>query len=251
MSRARPLHGLSDLGKTEFHIHGDWTPDPVDMKTAPVISTSSLQLLKWESGTVWWADRTSRLRWYTAFWGVGMTIWSRLRSMETSCRQMVRMNDDYHGSVIKVCIFKHSTKRVSPTDAKYANGMENKVLRRSPGVLVRVQLLFVLVDYFNEYEMKSMMNRLLVSCTIASFGRSNMWWKAGAPVQMSTKSNSTALYISLSQNLSKLQTLLIRYCLGGFVIPTSTHGIGIVRSAWTSMCDSNYMFRVHFRRTRH
>jgi len=73
------------------------------------------------------------------------------------------MNDNYLGSVIKVCLFKHSTSTISPTDGKYSNGMENQALGRCPGVLVRVRLLFVLIDYCNEYEIRLMLNRYLVN----------------------------------------------------------------------------------------
>jgi len=41
--------------------------------------------------------------------------------------------------------------------------MENNAQLRSPGVLVRVRLDFVLDDYSDEYEMKSMGNRDLVN----------------------------------------------------------------------------------------
>jgi len=73
------------------------------------------------------------------------------------------MNDNYLGSIIKVCLFKQSTNTILPTGAKYSKGMENQALGRSPGVLVIVRLLFVLVDYCNEYEMKLMINRYLVN----------------------------------------------------------------------------------------
>ena len=43
MSSARHLHGLSDLGKTEFHTPGYSTLDQVVMITEQVISTSSLE----------------------------------------------------------------------------------------------------------------------------------------------------------------------------------------------------------------
>jgi hypothetical protein len=46
---------------------------------------------------------------------------------------MVRMNDNYLGSLRKVCLFKHSTNTISPTDAKKANGMEDKALVGSIG----------------------------------------------------------------------------------------------------------------------
>ena len=67
---------------------------------------------------------------------------------------MVRMNDYYQGSGTKVRLFKHLTNTISPTDAKYSNGMENEVLVRSPGVLVGVRFHFVLVDYSDEYQMQ-------------------------------------------------------------------------------------------------
>jgi len=51
---------------------------------------------------------------------------------------MARINDNFQGSVIKVHLFKHSTNTISSTDAKLSNGMENKALGRSRGVLVRV-----------------------------------------------------------------------------------------------------------------
>jgi len=40
------------------------------------------------------------------------------RSMETSCCQIVRINDNFWGSVIKVRLFKQSTNTISPTEAK-------------------------------------------------------------------------------------------------------------------------------------
>jgi hypothetical protein len=76
---------------------------------------------------------------------------------------MVRMNDHDQGSEIMVCPFKHSTNTISPTDATYTNGMENMVQLRSPGVLVRVRFHFVLDDYCDESEMKSMVNKHLVN----------------------------------------------------------------------------------------
>jgi hypothetical protein len=42
--------------------------------------------------------------------------------------QMVKMNDNYLGSVIKVRLFNHSISTISPTVEKLANGMENKAL---------------------------------------------------------------------------------------------------------------------------
>jgi len=169
--------------------------------------------------------------------------------METLCHQMVRMIDNYWGSVFKVCLFKHPTNTVSPTDAKLSNCLENKVLGNSPGVLVRVQLHLMLVDYCNEYEMKSMINRYLVNWIIASLWWSNMWWNTGAPVSWSTKSNSAMPYISLSVNLSTLQSLVIIYCQCGILVPTSANGIRVFGCTWTSKCDSNYMLLVYFRRT--
>jgi hypothetical protein len=49
------------------------------------------------------------------------------------CSQMVKMNDNYLGSVIKLRLLKHSTSTISPTDEKLANGMENQALVRSIG----------------------------------------------------------------------------------------------------------------------
>jgi len=46
---------------------------------------------------------------------------------------MVRMNNNYLGSIIKVLFFKHSTNTISPTDEKYANGMAIKALVGSIG----------------------------------------------------------------------------------------------------------------------
>jgi len=46
------------------------------------------------------------------------TIRSSLRSMETLSCQMVKMNDNYQGSEIKVRLFNHSTNTISPADAK-------------------------------------------------------------------------------------------------------------------------------------
>jgi len=182
MSSGRHLHGLSDWGKTEFHRHGYWTLDPMVMKIERVISTTSLGWLKWEYCMVWWTDPTSRRQWYTGFWSVGRTIWSGLRSMETSCHQMVRMNHNYQSSEMKVLLFTHSTNTISPTDAPWAIRMENKAQLRSPGILVRIRFHFVLDDYSDEYEMMAMVNSHLVNWMIASFGRTNMWWKAGVQV---------------------------------------------------------------------
>jgi len=170
MSSGRPLHGLSNWGKTEFHKHGYWTLVPMVMITERVISTSSLEWLKWESCMVWWTSRTSRPRWYTGLWSVGRTIRSGLRSMETSCRQMVRMNDNDQGNEINVRLFKHSTNTILPTDATYANDMEDMAQLRSFEVLVSVRFHFVLDDYSDEYEMWSMENRHLVNWIIACIG---------------------------------------------------------------------------------
>jgi hypothetical protein len=74
------------------------------------------------------------------------------------------MKDHDQGSKINVRLFKHSTNTISPTDATSANGMENMAHLRRPGVLVSsVRLHFVLDDYCDEYEMKSMENRHLVN----------------------------------------------------------------------------------------
>ena len=90
--------------------------------------------------------------------------------MEISCRQMVRMNENYLGSEIKVRRFIHSTNTISPTDAKSLTVRENKAQLRIPGVLVRVRFHFMLVDYCDEYEMMLLVNRYLVNRIIASFG---------------------------------------------------------------------------------
>jgi len=76
---------------------------------------------------------------------------------------MVTMNKNHQANKIKVCLIKHSPNTISPTNAKYSNGMEKKAQLRSPGVWVRVQFHFVLIDYCDEYEMKSMVNRYLVN----------------------------------------------------------------------------------------
>jgi len=102
------------------------------------------------------------------------------------------MHDTYPHSEIQVRLFTHSTEKISLTDAKYANGMENKAQLRSPGVLVRVWLHLVWVDYSDEYEMMSMGNWNWI---IASFGCTNMWWKVAAPVYWWTKWNSAVPYI--------------------------------------------------------
>jgi len=49
---------------------------------------------------------------------------------------MVRMNNNFQGSEMKVCLFEHSTNTISPTDAKYAIGMENNAQLRGPGVVL-------------------------------------------------------------------------------------------------------------------
>jgi hypothetical protein len=46
---------------------------------------------------------------------------------------MVKMNNYYLDSVIKVRLFKHSTNTISPTDEKEENGMEKKALKESVG----------------------------------------------------------------------------------------------------------------------
>jgi len=106
------------LGQTEFRTHGYSTLDPIVMITEWVISTRSLVWLHCESYMVWWTDRTRRRRWYTGFWSVGTIIGTSLQSMEILRRQVVRMNDDYQGSEIKVPLFNHSTNTIPPTDAK-------------------------------------------------------------------------------------------------------------------------------------
>jgi len=69
---------------------------------------------------------------------------------------MGRINDHDQGSEMKVCLFKHSTNSISPTDANQANGMESKAQLRSPGVFVRIRFHFVLDDLSDEYEMMAM-----------------------------------------------------------------------------------------------
>jgi len=216
-----------------------------------VISTSSLEWHEWESCIAWWAHRTSRHWWYTAFWSVRRTIWSSLQSTETSYPQMVRTNHNDLGSVIKVRLLEHSTNTVSPTDVKQSNDMDDDALVGSPGVLVRVQFHFVLDDYGDEYGMNSMIKRYLVNCNLASVGWSYKWWNAGVPGWWLTKSNSEVPYNSLCENLSQLQSLLILYCLCGIVIPQSGNGIRVLRCTWTSKCDSKYSLLVYSRRTRH
>jgi hypothetical protein len=51
---------------------------------------------------------------------------------------MVRINDNYQGTEIPVHLFDHSIHTISPTDATWSNGMENKAQLGSPGVLVKV-----------------------------------------------------------------------------------------------------------------
>jgi hypothetical protein len=70
------------------------------------------------------------------------------------------MNANYQGSVFKGCLFKYSTNTISPTDAKQSNGKGDMGLWTSPGVLVRDQFRFVLVDYSDEYVMKSQINKI-------------------------------------------------------------------------------------------
>jgi len=75
---------------------------------------------------------------------------------------MVKMNDNHLASVIKVHLFKQSTNTISPTDSKWANGVEKKVQLRGLGVLVRIRFHFMLDDYSDEYEIMAMVNRYLV-----------------------------------------------------------------------------------------
>jgi hypothetical protein len=66
---------------------------------------------------------------------------------------MLMMNDHDQGSEIKVHLVKHSTNTISPTDATYTNGMENRAQLRSLGGLVRVRFHFMFDDNCDEYEM--------------------------------------------------------------------------------------------------
>jgi hypothetical protein len=72
---------------------------------------------------------------------------------------MVRMNDNYLGSEIEVHLFNHSTNTISATDGELSTVRENKGQLQSGGVLVGVRFHFVLVDYCDQYEMMSMVNR--------------------------------------------------------------------------------------------
>jgi len=119
------------------------------------------------------------------------------------------------------------------------------------GVLVSAQFHFELVDYSDEYRMKSVMNRYLVNDNIASFGCSNMWWKGGTPVQRSTRSISAMPYISLCVNLTKLlsHVIFIVYFQCGIVTLNSANGIPVIRCTWTSLCDSYYLLLVYCRCT--
>ena len=163
-------------------------PGGYDNRASDLHRRSGVAQMK--SCMAWWADRTSQLWWNSRFQNVMKTIQNSWRSKESSCRQMVRMNDNYLGSVMKLRLFKHSTNTITPTDAKSANGMENEAQWRSPGVLVIIRFCSMLDDYSDEYEMMAMVNWDLVNWIIASFGCSNMWWKAGAPVQWLTRPNS-------------------------------------------------------------
>jgi hypothetical protein len=71
---------------------------------------------------------------------------------------MVKMNDNYQGSEITLCLFNYSTNTILPTDAKLANEMENMAHLRSPGAVVKVGIHFVLDDCSDEYEMMAMVN---------------------------------------------------------------------------------------------
>ena len=126
-------------------------------------------------------------------------------------------------------------------------------IRRSRGVLVRARFHIVFVDYNDEYEMKSMINRYQGNCNVASSGCSNIWWQAGTPDYWSTRSISAIPYISLSVNLMKLLShiIFIIYCLCGIVTPNSVNTIPVIRCAQTSMCDSNNLCLVTCRYTGH
>jgi hypothetical protein len=66
------------------------------------------------------------------------TVGCGLRSMDTVCRQMFRLNNQSQVSEFKVRLLKHLTNIISLTDAKLANGLKNKAQFKSPGVLKRV-----------------------------------------------------------------------------------------------------------------
>jgi hypothetical protein len=66
------------------------------------------------------------------------TVGCGLRSMDTVCRQMFRLNNQSQVSEFKVRLLKHLTNIISLTDAKLANGLKNKARFKSPGVLKRV-----------------------------------------------------------------------------------------------------------------
>jgi hypothetical protein len=87
---------------------------------------------------------------------------SGLQRKETLCSRIVRINDHDQGSEMKVRLFNHSTNTISPTDATQANGMESTAYCRRPGVLDSVRFHFMLDDYCDASEMKSMENRHLV-----------------------------------------------------------------------------------------
>jgi hypothetical protein len=163
MSSGTDLQWFSDWGITESHIHGHWILNPMVMIAERVIFTISRVWHISESSMTWCTDRTSQRQWYTRFSSVVRTVWSSLRSMETSYGQWVRVGDWYQGSDIMVRLCIHSSNTILPTDTKWTNSMKNKVQLRSPWVLVRVQFHFMLDDYCDEYVMMSMINRFLVN----------------------------------------------------------------------------------------
>ena len=129
--------------------------------------------------------------------------------------------------------------------------MENKTQLRSPGVLVRVQLQFVLVDFSDKYEMNSMVNRYLINWTIASFGWTNICDEMQVHQIKGGLSQIRWCHIFSCENLLKLQSLpnFIQYCPCGIVIPKSPNGIRVLRCIWTPKFDYNYFLQVYFMRT--
>jgi len=144
---------------------------------------------------------------------------------------MVRMNNNYECSEIKIRLFNHSPNTIPPTDAKYSNGMDNKGHLRSSGVLVTVRFHFVLVDFGDKYEMMSIVNRYLVTWIIASIGWTSMWWNAGAPVKWRTKWNSAVPCILLWESVNRAVTM-------------HHHAILSIWNSDTTICEWDSCFQV-------